>query len=62
MVIFRRNKKEEDYKDDYDEDDVSDDYDEDNITDDEKDIMLLLDLLLDAPDCNGCPGDAGCCG
>ena len=54
MVRFRRNKKEEDYKDDYDED-VSDD-----ITDDEKDIMLLLDLL-DAPNCDGCPGDAGCC-
>ncbi|KKN76631.1 hypothetical protein LCGC14_0368280 [marine sediment metagenome] len=52
MVRFRRNKKEEDYK---------DDYDEDNLTDDEIETMILLDLLLSTPDCNGCPGDKGCC-
>lgn len=52
MVRFRRNKKEEDYK---------DDYDEDNLTDDEIETMILLDLLLSTSDCSGCSGDKGCC-
>lgn len=50
MVGFRRNKKEENYNDE-------------DLTDDEMETlksMILLDLI-DTPDCNGCPGDKGCC-
>ncbi len=53
-ILFRRNKKEEDYKDDFDEDDLTDDEIE------TLESMIVLGLL-DAPDCSGCPGDKGCC-
>lgn len=56
MVRFRnKNKKEENYK---------DDFDEDNLTDDEVDAlasMIILGLINMPADCDGCPGDAGCC-
>ena len=54
MIRFRRNKKEENYKDDFDEDDL---------TDDEMETLksMIVLGLIDAPNCSGCPGDAGCC-